>query len=116
MLDKYTHISLLYDFYGSLLTKKQQEILSLYHGDNYSLSEIAEELGISRQGVHATLKSGESALLHYESDLRLVQKYDENRKAVEILGDVIAQAKAKGEKEIQVKLQKVMSILDRNDG
>ena len=48
--------SLLYDFYGQLLSKRQQEVMALYHEENYSLSEIAEEFGISRQAVHDTLK------------------------------------------------------------
>lgn len=111
-MDKYTHISLLYDFYGGLLTEKQQEVLSLYHGDNCSLSEIAEELNISRQGVHATLKSGEAALMHYESKLMLVKKLGETQKAIDTLDQVIDKLKAKGEEEMESKLKQVRAVMD----
>ena len=50
--------SLLYDFYGQLLSKRQQEVMALYHEENYSLSEIAEEFGISRQAVVSHSVSG----------------------------------------------------------
>ena len=67
--------SLLYDFYGQLLSKRQQEVLNLYYEENLSLSEIAEEFGISRQGVHDTLKKAEQALVDYEKKLGLVQRW-----------------------------------------
>lgn len=57
MIEKVIEISMLYDFYGQLLTPKQQEIMGLYYADNFSLSEIAEEFGISRQGVHDTVNT-----------------------------------------------------------
>ena len=75
MFEKIIEINMLYDFYGQLLTAKQQEILKLYHEDNYSLSEIAEELGITRQGVHDTVKKAERALHEYENKLGLVGKF-----------------------------------------
>ena len=65
--------SLLYDFYGQLLSKRQQEVMALYHEENYSLSEIAEEFGISRQAVHDTLNKAEQALAEYEQKLGLVK-------------------------------------------
>ena len=82
MFDKMIEISMLYDFYGQLLTAKQQEILKLYHEDNYSLSEIAEEFGISRQGVHDAVKKAEKALHEYESKLGLVRKFTATEAAV----------------------------------
>lgn len=66
--------SLLYDFYGQLLSKRQQQVLALYYEENFSLSEIAEEFGISRQGVHDTLKKAEAALHQYERKLGLVNR------------------------------------------
>ncbi|MBQ9059824.1 MAG: DNA-binding protein, partial [Firmicutes bacterium] len=50
-MDEITKQSLLYDCYGQLLTQRQREVYELYTQENYSLSEIAAELGISRQGV-----------------------------------------------------------------
>ena len=66
------YASLLYDFYGSLLDDNKREIMDLYHEDNLSLTEIAEELGLSRQGVHYALKKAESSLEKYEAALGLV--------------------------------------------
>lgn len=76
MLDDIARLCLLNDFYGPLLTQRQQEVLRLYYEDNLSLSEIAGEFGISRQGVHDTLKSAGHALEDYESKLGLVSKME----------------------------------------
>ena len=54
--------SLLYDFYGSLLTSKKRHVMELYHEENLTLSEIAEETGVSRAAVHDSLKSAEQKL------------------------------------------------------
>lgn len=67
--------SILFDFYGGLLTEKQQEIFRLYHEDNLSLSEISQELGISRQGVHDAVKKAVGALHGYEKKLALAEKF-----------------------------------------
>lgn len=82
MFEKMIEINMLYDFYGKLLTARQKEILRLYYEENYSLSEIAETLGISRQGVHDTIKKAEKALHGYESRLGLVQKFGVTEEAI----------------------------------
>lgn len=68
-------ITLMYDFYGQLLTERQQKFIELYYGNDYSLGEIAENFGVSRQAVHDTLKRTESTLKNYEDKLRLVDKF-----------------------------------------
>jgi len=75
MVDKIIEINLLYDFYAQLLTEKQQEVIRLYHSENFSLSEIGDEFSISRQGVYDTLKNAEKALFEYEAKLGLVEKF-----------------------------------------
>ena len=75
MFEKVAEISILYDFYGQLLPKKQKEFLQLYYEENYSLSEIALEYQISRQGVHDGVKKAEKALHHLEEQLGLVKKF-----------------------------------------
>jgi uncharacterized protein len=77
-LSKVEYASLLYDFYGQLLDDNKKDIMTLYHEDNLSLKEIAEDLGQSRQGVHYTLKKAEATLEKYEEKLGLVQKYLNN--------------------------------------
>ena len=82
-LERVEYASLLYDFYGVLLSETQREVMSLYHEDNLSLSEIAEELGQSRQAVHYTLKKAEKALEAFEEKLCLIESYDEDRALAE---------------------------------
>lgn len=66
-------LSVLCDTYGQLLTDKQLNALRLYCDFDYSLAEIAEEVGISRQGVRDAIVNGESTLLNLESKLCLVK-------------------------------------------
>ena len=74
-LDNLYEISMLMDFYGALLSQRQQDVCRLYHEENCSLQEIAEELGISRQGVHEALKKAESTLQGYEEKLGLIERF-----------------------------------------
>ena len=74
-LDNLYEISLLLDFYGALLSPRQQQILDLYHEENYSLQEIAEELEISRQAVHDAAKKAEKALREFEEKLGLIARF-----------------------------------------
>ena len=69
------HMSLLYDFYGELLTVKQKELFDLYYNEDLSLTEIAEHAGISRQGVRDAIVRGETILRNTEDKLGLVKKY-----------------------------------------
>lgn len=79
-------IGLLLDFYGQLLTQKQIEILDLHYNNDYSLGEIAEELGVSRQAVHDNIKRGKAILYEFEQKLGLLKKFTEQkRKAMEVL-------------------------------
>ena len=74
--------SLLYDFYGELLTEHQQKIYEAALFENYSLSEIAEEAGISRQGVHDLLRRCDKQLRAYEAKLHLVERFTRMREDV----------------------------------
>lgn len=75
-LTRTTRINLLLDFYESLLTDKQRSMLIYYYHDDFSLGEIASELGVSRQAVYDNLKRAESALENYESKLRLLARHE----------------------------------------
>lgn len=77
VLEKNIEISLLFDFYGQLLKQQQQQAISLYYNDDLSLSEIASDLGITRQGVRDCIKRGETQLLTYEEKLGLMKRFHE---------------------------------------
>ena len=78
-IERVEYASMLYDFYGDLLSESRREVMALYHEDNLSLSEIAEELGQTRQAVHYTLRKAEKALESYEEKLGLIASYRENQ-------------------------------------
>jgi len=75
MLDKINRYSLLFDFYGGLLTERQQEFFDLYYHQDWSLGEIADYFQISRPAVHDLIKRVEKQLDNYEEKLRLVEKF-----------------------------------------
>ncbi|MEQ2526456.1 putative DNA-binding protein [Robertmurraya yapensis] len=80
MLEKTTRINYLYDFYQSLLTPKQQSYMSLYYLDDFSLGEIADEYGVSRQAVYDNIKRTEAMLEEYEEKLCLFDKFQKRNK------------------------------------
>ena len=60
----------LFDLYGSLLTNKEQEVFKLYYEEDLSLSEISENLHISRSAISKTLKIGENKLISFEEKIK----------------------------------------------
>ena len=75
--------TLLYDFYGELLTDKQKEIYELFYQNDMSLTEIAGELDISRQAVRDQLKRTEKILSEYEQKLGLVERFMADRNSAQ---------------------------------
>ena len=73
-------MALLMDFYSALLTPRQKQITEMYYQDDMSLSEISEELGITRQGVHEALRKAEGQLIETEKKLGLVERFDSSKK------------------------------------
>jgi len=78
MIDKKMRVADLFAFYGELLTDKQKDVLTLYCLEDLSLAEIAEDLLISRQGVHDAVKRGTKLLEGYEERLKLMEKFKMN--------------------------------------
>lgn len=74
-MPKNLEFSVLLDFYGALLTPKQFQVMELYYNEDYSLAEIAQTLGITRQGVHDAEKKSEKLLLEYEEKLGLCSRF-----------------------------------------
>lgn len=89
MYDKLVQITLLFDFYGQLLTDKQMEIVDMYYNNDLSLGEISEQQAISRQGVYDTLKRAEKTLNEYEEKLGLVDRYQMQQKSMKKLVEML---------------------------
>ncbi|MCI9354010.1 MAG: HTH domain-containing protein [Firmicutes bacterium] len=82
-------LTLLYDFYGELLTEKQKLVYEMYYQNDLSLSEIGEELSISRQAVRDQLKRAEKILQNYEKKLQLVERFLKQKMAVQQIKSII---------------------------
>ena len=117
MFDKIAEVSLLYDFYGELLTSRQREVMQLYHEENLSLSEIASEFSISRQGVHDALKNAEKSLYEYENKLGLVEKFERTHAAVMEIDNKLEELVQEHETnpELVGRLRNIKSIIDQID-
>ena len=72
---KNLEISFLLDFYGDVLTEKQRDVMEQYYNDDLSLAEIADNFGITRQGVRDSIKRGEGILLELEQKVGFAQRY-----------------------------------------
>lgn len=80
-------ISFLLDFYGDMLTDKQKEVVDYYYNDDLSLSEIAENEGITRQGVRDAIKRAEEQLLEMEKRLGFAGRYRAVREGIREIKD-----------------------------
>lgn len=80
-------VVLLYDYYGDLLTDRQRECFEMRYYQDLSLGEIAEELGISRQGVHENLSRAEALLRNMETKTGCVSRDQACRKAAQTILD-----------------------------
>ena len=78
-LDKNLEISLLFDFYGVMLSDTQQQAVNLYYNDDLSLKETADILSMSRQGVRDALNRAQNILYDYEEKLRLSERFSKNK-------------------------------------
>lgn len=78
-------IGLLLDFYGSLLSDRQKDVISLYYEEDLSLAEIADEVGITRQGVRDAIKKAESILTETEEKLGLAKRFKILSEKVDII-------------------------------
>jgi predicted DNA-binding protein YlxM (UPF0122 family) len=114
MLNEITTISMLFDFYGNLLPERQKEFLRLYREENFSLSEIAQEFGLSRPGVHDSVKKAESALYAYEEKLKLLDRFQKTEQILKSIDQSIDQLIGEiGENsELSEKLLKIKNIAD----
>ena len=91
----------LYDFYGELLTEHQQNIYEDFVLNDLSLSEIAEEAGISRQGVHDLVKRCDRILEGYEEKLHLLERFLNTKEKITKIRTLTRNYQNQNEAEIQ---------------
>ncbi len=104
-MEKIVEQGLLYDFYGELLTEHQKKIYEDVVFHDYSLSEIAQEQGISRQGVHDLIKRCNKTLSDYESKLHLVERFMKTKKIAEEMNVLLQSYEQTKENHILEKIQ-----------
>lgn len=80
---------LLFDYYGELLTERQQMCIDLKYNQDLSLGEIAAELGISRQGVFDNITRAEARMVKMEEKTGCVRRNLQSRKAVQAIGEAV---------------------------
>lgn len=114
MLDKVLRLGALLDFYGALLTDKQRQCLEMHYLSDFSYSEIAEELQVSRQAIYDILRRSEQLLEEYEEKLRLVLRYQEEKKILKEVYQLLNKIPESSRNilEIHEALQKLACLLE----
>ncbi len=111
-MDKNIKISILCQIYGKLLTEKQYQVLDDYYNNDLSLSEIAENLNITRQAVRDNIKKGENKLFEYEEKLNVMKKTMEQEEKIAIVLSEIAKIQSKSsDKEVGKILEHIHNVL-----
>lgn len=115
---KNLEIALLFDFYGEMLTEKQRDVVELYYDDDLSLSEIAENEGITRQGVRDSIKRAETQLTDMEERLGLVKRFREMREKLEDIREAARDIQEINERcgfsrEIGERSRRILELSDR---
>ncbi|MCQ2525036.1 MAG: putative DNA-binding protein [Lachnospiraceae bacterium] len=111
-MDKIFERGLLFDFYGELLTEHQQKIYSDAVFNDLSLSELSEEVGISRQAIHDIIKRCDKQLSGYEEKLHLVEKFQNIKKEAYKLNEFVEAESSIDERAKEVIKNGLLGILE----
>ncbi len=84
-------MTMLYDFYGELLTERQREFYDLYYNEDLSLAEIAENYGITRQGVRDNIMRAEASLQDIEEKTGLIARYHSMQSSMQDMQQIVAE-------------------------
>ena len=106
-MEKIAQQGFLYDFYGELLTEHQKQVYEDVVLNDMSLSEIAQEFGISRQGVHDLIKRCNKTLEGYEEKLHLVQKFLSVKEKVHRIDELLLTSETSPEDPAIAKIRKI---------
>ena len=111
MYEKNLNIGYLLDFYGEILTERKRSVLDMYYNEDFSLAEISEEIGISRQGVRDIIKKAEEELIFLEERLGLSKKMELLEKKTE---EIIALSRKIGvPNELSVALDELKNLVEQ---
>ncbi|MBR1741536.1 MAG: DNA-binding protein [Lachnospiraceae bacterium] len=110
-LEERIELSLLYDFYGALLKENQKRMFEENILEDYNFSEIAEEEGISRQGVHDSIKRAARQLHAYEKKLGFVARYKKQREQIMELQALLKTLPLPGDTEALLSIQHILEAL-----
>lgn len=91
MIEKTVRMNYLYDFYADLLTEKQNQYMTMYYLDDWSLGEIAEYFSISRQAVYDNIRRTAVLLEEYENKLQLFEKYEGRKAQIKKMKELLKQ-------------------------
>lgn len=105
MAAKDLSLSYLLDIYGALLSDKQRDALTFYVNEDLSLAEIAENTGISRQGVRDQIKHAEHQLIRYENTLRLRGK---SEKIEDLVKSLLASDAVSGDERLRALCEEIL--------
>ena len=111
-------MAMLYDFYGDLLTDRQKEYYDLYYNEDLSLAEIAENYGITRQGVRDVIVRAEAYLTEIEDKTGLIRRFHTMQSQLREIADCIRQVtdlndKRLGSDELEVLASRIQSLTDK---
>ena len=110
-MEKIVKQTLLYDFYGELLTEHQRNVYEDAVYNDMSLSEVAEEYGICRQGVHDLMKRCDKILSGYEEKLHLVEKFAGAKEKISVLVELTKDLEVTGlDEQAKNKLQEIRTL------
>ena len=112
-MEKIVEQGLLYDFYGELLTEHQRRVYEDLVINDMSLSEIAEEQGISRQGVHDLIRRCDRILAGYEEKLGLVRKFNQTKKMVNEIRELAGAYKESGDADLIERIEELSDEIGR---
>lgn len=112
---KNLEVSMLYDFYGAVLTEKQRDVIELYYDEDLSLAEIAQNEGITRQGVRDAIKRAEQQMFEMEEQLGLVKRFHRIKKQLEDVSEAAQRIQACNERycgpsEISEQAKKILLL------
>ena len=113
LLESFLQVSLLYDFYGALLTDKQRKCIEMHFLNDFSLSEIADEFGVSRQAIYDIINRTRQLLVDYEGKLGLVRRYQTEQECIQDIFSIMKNLPddIKKKYQLEIVIHKLSSLI-----